>query len=83
MKKIIFTIITMGATALAGFLAAKTSDIVWRMATKKKPPQHADKPSTRWRDALLWSGLTGLMGGLSAITVQRTISIGFQRLVKK
>ncbi len=64
---------------VAGAVSLRVARVVWGLAGKGPPPSAPESSRTRWRDALLWSGLSGLAGGLVTVTLRRLAAKGWAR----
>lgn len=82
-QKLVDKIVWSGTGALVGVVAGAASlrvaRTVWGLIRGGPPPEDPESHHTRWRDALLWSGLTGLAGGMITVTLRRLVAEGWAR----
>ncbi len=59
-------------------LAAKTARLVagggYKAITRDKPPKNPAHPDVEWRDAILWTVLSGAIGGLGRLAARRWLA---------
>ncbi|MBD3240290.1 MAG: DUF4235 domain-containing protein [Chitinivibrionales bacterium] len=64
---------------VAGAVSLRLAGAAWGLLGKGPPPSAPESRRTRWRDALLWSGLTGLAGGVVTVTLRRVVAEAWVR----
>lgn len=64
------TVASLGGVALAN----KGLSAVWKQVTGNEPPAKNPDPDEAWRDIIVWALLTGLVGTLIKVGVQRAIA---------
>ena len=63
------------AASLGGVaLSNKVLSAGWKKVTGNEPPAKNPDPDEAWRDIIVWSLLTGLVGTLIKVGVQRAIA---------
>lgn len=63
------------AAALGGVaLSNRVLTAGWKKVTGNEPPAKNPDPDEAWRDIIVWSLLTGLVGTLIKVGVQRAIA---------
>lgn len=68
------TLVKVGSTlaSLGGVaLANKVLSATWKKVTGNEPPASNPDPDERWRDIILWSLLTGLVGTVIKVSISR------------
>ncbi|MBM7051514.1 MULTISPECIES: DUF4235 domain-containing protein [unclassified Rothia (in: high G+C Gram-positive bacteria)] len=67
-------LVKLGGTAasLGGVaLSNKVLSATWKRITGNEPPESNSDPDERWRDIILWSLLTGLVGTIIKVSISR------------
>lgn len=65
--KIVGTAASLGGVALANKVLAAS----WTRITGNQPPENNPNEEERWRDIILWSLITGLVGTVIKVSVSR------------
>lgn len=68
------TLVKLGGTAasLGGVaLSNKVLSATWKKITGNEPPANNPDPDERWRDIIIWSLLTGLVGTVIKVSISR------------
>lgn len=72
------TLALLGAGLLLPMVAARASRKVvgagYRLVTDEEPPQNPASPEVDWQDALVWTIITGAIGGIARLAVRRTLA---------
>jgi len=60
------------AAIVAALLVGQLLRLGWRLVTGKKPPQDPDDPqTTNFREAVIWSAVSGALIGLARVVARR------------
>ena len=59
------------AALVAGLCARLLLQQQWRRATRREPPKDPISAETPWVDALAWTALTGIVGGVASLIARR------------
>lgn len=73
-RKVFWKVVTWITSFGANAIAIAGAGRAWRSIWGKEPPKDAESPRTRWRDAILWSGIVGMVGGMTAVGAKRAIA---------
>lgn len=76
-KEAFTTLAFLGAGLVLPMIAAHASRKVvgagYRLVTDEDPPRNPASRDVRWRNAIIWSVVTGAIGGLARLTVRRAL----------
>lgn len=77
-KSTLTTLALLAAGFLLPVVAARASrrlaDVGYRMVTDEDPPRNPVAREVEWRDAIVWSVISGAIGGLARLSVRRVLA---------
>ncbi len=77
-KSIFTTLALLGAGLALPMIAARASrelaGLGYRAITKTDPPRNPAASEVDWRDAVVWSVVSGAIGGLARLSVRRALA---------
>ena len=73
---------TMAAgTSVAGWAGLKFAVFIWRKVRHSEPPEEPEYHTTAWVDALLWTLLASVTGGLFGVSIRRIARSGWRHVL--
>lgn len=60
---------------LAAKLARGSAGKAFRLASKKEPPKNPASAEVPWRDAILWTLVSGVVGALARLLARRSLPL--------
>ncbi len=73
-RKVFWMVVTWVTSMGANAAAVAGAGRAWKSFRGVDPPEDAESPRTRWRDAIIWSGLVGMIGGVTAVGIKRAVA---------
>ncbi len=81
-KEYLQTALIAGATMIAAFLARKTVEKAWEKITKNEAPKNPADPNINWKEAMVWTLITGAVAGATRVLVRFGMKEGTDKLLK-
>ncbi len=77
-KSALATLALLGAGLVLPMIAAsaarRLAGLGYRMVTDEDPPRNPAAREVEWRDAIVWSVVSGAIGGLARLSVRRVLA---------
>ncbi len=77
-NRLIWKIVSMGVAMGAGAIATSSLRYGWKKVKNEDPPDDVGSPDTDFKDALMWTLLTGLGVAVIQLLVSRGITKGWE-----
>ena len=71
--------VTAGAGMLAERVAYNALARGWRAVRGEEPPGEPEHPDVEWREALVWTAITGVTMALVGMAARRGAAAGYER----
>lgn len=78
---LVWSLFAATAAGLAGMIAHKALETMWKQARRKDPPLNPAAPSVTWTEALVWGIAAGAVAGLSRVVARRGAVVAWKRLI--
>lgn len=79
-EKTAWTVAAGGAAFLGAVTARKTLEMTWKLFMDSDPPRNPADPLVTWKEAILWTALTGACMGLGRMLAERLATSGWERM---
>jgi hypothetical protein len=75
-----WSLVAMGAAALAGMAMRKALNQGWRMVQEEEPPENPVSRHVSWRQALAWTVATSVAVSVVQLVAQRAAAAGWHEV---
>ena len=80
-RKRMWNLVATGSAIAAGVAMRRTLFAGWKVVAREEPPINPADRATPWRQAILWTALTGAAVGVTRMLARRGAAAGWRRWV--